>query len=83
MLANRGPQMIRRDWRPGFMIDLQLKDLRLALEAADEVGVPTLGTSIAFHLYRTLQQQGLGSEGNHAMVKALEQMTGIEVGGDR
>ena len=80
MLANRGPQMVKRDWRPGFTIDLQLKDLRLVLEAADEIGVPTLGTSIAFHLYRTLQQQGLGSEGNHAMVKALEQMTGIEVG---
>ena len=81
MLANRGPQMIERDWRPGFTIDLQLKDLRLVLEAADELGVPALGTSIAFHLYRTLQQQGLGSEGNHAMVKALEQMTGLEVGG--
>lgn len=79
MLANRGPQMIERDWRPGFTIDLQLKDIRLVLEAADELGVPTLGTSIAFHLYRTLQQQGLGAEGNHALVKALEQMTGIEL----
>lgn len=83
MLANRGPQMVERDWRPGFTIDLQLKDLRLVLEAADELGVPALGTSVAFHLYRTLQQQGLGSEGNHAMVKALEQMTGIEVGRNR
>lgn len=83
MLANRGPQMIERDWRPGFTIDLQLKDIRLVLEAADELGVPTLGTSIAFHLYRTLQQQGLGAEGNHALVKALEQMTGIEVGRGR
>lgn len=83
MLANRGPQMVERDWRPGFTIDLQLKDLRLVLEAADELGVPALGTSLAFHLYRTLQQQGLGSEGNHAMVKALEQMTGFEVGRPR
>lgn len=83
MLANRGPQMVERDWRPGFTIDLQLKDLRLVLEAADELGVPTLGTAIAFHLYRTLQQQGLGSEGNHALVKALEQMTGLEVGRPR
>ncbi len=80
MLANRGPQMVERDWRPGFTIDLQLKDLRLVLDAADELGVPALGTSLAFHLYRTLQQQGLGSDGNHALVKALEQMTGIEVG---
>ncbi|MFP5332653.1 MAG: NAD(P)-dependent oxidoreductase [Acidimicrobiia bacterium] len=83
MLANRGPQMIARDWRPGFTIDLQQKDLRLVLEAADELGVPALGTSLAFQLYRTLQTRGLGSEGNHAMVKALEGMTGIEVGGDR
>lgn len=80
MLANRGPQMVARDWRPGFTIDLQLKDIRLVLESADELGVPTLGTSIAFHLYRSLQRQGLGAEGNHAMVKALENMTGIEVG---
>jgi 3-hydroxyisobutyrate dehydrogenase-like beta-hydroxyacid dehydrogenase len=80
MLANRGPQMVVRDWRPGFTIDLQQKDLRLVLDAADELGVPALASSIAFHFYRTLQQQGLGSEGNHAMVKALERMTGIEIG---
>ncbi|HLF89929.1 MAG TPA: NAD(P)-dependent oxidoreductase, partial [Anaerolineales bacterium] len=40
MLANRGPQMIARDWRPGFTIDLQQKDLRLVLEAADQLGLP-------------------------------------------
>ena len=32
MLNNRGPQVIRRDWRPGFTVDLQQKDLRLVLE---------------------------------------------------
>ena len=72
MLSNRGPQVIARDWRPGFTIDLQQKDLRLVLEAADENGVPLLGTALVFQLYRTLQQAGLGSEGNHALVKALE-----------
>ena len=72
--------MIVRDWRPGFTIDLQQKDLRLVLEAADQLGVPLMATSVVFNLYRTLQQQGLGNEGNHALVKALEKMTGIEVG---
>ncbi len=43
MLSNRGPQVIERDWRPGFTIDLQQKDLRLVLEAADQLGVPLLG----------------------------------------
>ncbi len=80
MLTNRGPQMIRRDWAPGFTIDLQQKDLRLVLEAADEVGVPTLATAQVFQLYRSLQDRGLGGDGNHALVKALEAMAGVELG---
>ena len=81
-LSNRGPQMIERDWRPGFTIDLQQKDIRLVLEAADEMGVPLLGTGIIFQLYRALQDQGLGGDGNHALVKALENMSGIMVGSE-
>ncbi|MBK6327695.1 MAG: NAD(P)-dependent oxidoreductase [Chloroflexi bacterium] len=79
-LSNRGPQMVQRDWRPGFTIDLQQKDLRLVLEAADQFGVPTLGTGMVFQLYRTLQQQGLGGDGNHALVKALENLAGLAIG---
>ena len=60
MLANRGPQVIRDDWRPGFTIDLQQKDLRLVLDAADQLGVPTIATSTIFHLYRVLQQRRSG-----------------------
>lgn len=82
MLSNRGPQAIARDWRPGFTIDLQQKDLRLALEAADAFGVPLMGTSTCFHLYRTLQAQGLGHEGNHALIKALENLAGVQVGSE-
>lgn len=80
MLANRGPQVVERDWRPGFTIDLQQKDLRLVLEAADQLGVPLISTSMVFQLYRALQQQGLGGEGNHALVKALEDLAGFEIG---
>ena len=81
MLNNRGPQVIRRDWRPGFTIDLQQKDLRLVLEAADQLGVPAPATALVFQFYRTLQQRGLGGEGNHALVKALEQLAGREISG--
>lgn len=80
MLSNRGPQMIERDWRPGFTIDLQQKDLRLVLEAADELGVSLPGVALAFQLYRSLQARGLGGEGNHALVKALENLIGHEIG---
>jgi len=82
MLSNRGPQMIERDWAPGFTIDLQQKDLRLVLDAANDLGVPIPGTALVYQMYRALQNQGLGSEGNHALVKALEMMSGVEVGSD-
>jgi 3-hydroxyisobutyrate dehydrogenase len=71
---------MKRDWRPGFTIALQQKDLRLVLDAADELGVPLAGTSLIFNLYRTLEKMGLQEEGNHALIKALEHLSGIEVG---
>lgn len=77
MLSNRGPQVIADDWRPGFTVDLQQKDLRLVLNEADELGVPMLATSTVFQLYRTLQRDGLGSEGNHALIKAIERLAGL------
>jgi 3-hydroxyisobutyrate dehydrogenase len=80
MLSNRGPQILARDWRPGFMIDLQEKDVRLILKEADELGIPVMVSSLVFNLYRTLQIKGLGTEGNHALIKALENLAGIEVG---
>ncbi|MFQ3631924.1 NAD(P)-dependent oxidoreductase [Roseiflexus sp.] len=80
MLSNRGPQILARDWRPGFTIDLQQKDIRLVLQEADRLGVPLPGTALIHQLYRTLQARGLGHEGNHALIKALENLTGLEVG---
>ncbi len=32
MLSMRGPQILQRDWSPGFTIDLQQKDVRLVLD---------------------------------------------------
>ncbi len=79
MLSNRGPQILARDWRPGFTIALQQKDLRLVLEAADQQGAPLPGTALIFQLYRTLEARGLSGDGNHALIKALEALSGIEI----
>jgi 3-hydroxyisobutyrate dehydrogenase len=81
MWTNRGAQAIVRDWRPGFTIDLQQKDLRLVLAEAGELGLPLLATSLIHNLYLSLQAEGLGAEGNHALVKALEKLAGLQVGG--
>jgi 3-hydroxyisobutyrate dehydrogenase len=80
MLANRGPQMIADDWRPGFTIDLQQKDLRLVLDAADDDGTPLPATALIFQFYRALQASGHGQLGNHALIKALEQLLAVEQG---
>jgi len=81
MLSNRASQMLVRDFSPGFTVDLQLKDVRLALEEAERLGIPTITTGIAESLYRVLQRDGLGGEGNHALVKALERLSGVVVDG--
>jgi 3-hydroxyisobutyrate dehydrogenase len=73
--------VIERDWSPGFTIDLQQKDLRLVLEAFERLQAPAVGTALISQLYATLQRRGLGDEGNHALVKALEHLAGLEVGG--
>ncbi len=81
MLNNRGPQVIKRDFRPGFTIDLQQKDLRLVLEAGDELGLPLTLTSMCHGMYNVLQRQGYGGEGNHALARAVEQLAGIVIEG--
>ena len=80
MLSNRGTQAIVRDFEPGFTIDLQQKDLRLVLEAADALGIPLPMTGQIFQLYRSLQERGLGGEGNHALIMALENLAGMQIG---
>ncbi len=79
MFTNRAPQIMARDWTPGFTTGLQQKDLRLVLAAADKSGVPLPITAQIFHLYRTLEAQGLSDEGNHNLIKALEHLAGFEV----
>lgn len=78
MLSNRAPQIIHGDWSPGFTIDLQQKDLRLALAEAERLGVPAGLTSSASQLYRILQREGQGSLGNHALIIPLERLAGVE-----
>lgn len=80
-LNNLGPRILKRDFAPGFTIRNQQKDLRLALEAADAMGLPLLGTSLIHNLFRTLEAEGLADEGTQALVKSLERLTGVTVKG--
>jgi 3-hydroxyisobutyrate dehydrogenase len=79
MLSNLAPKVIRRDWTPSFSIELQLKDLRIALETADSLGVPLLGTSQVFQLYRSIAARGGDQDGNHSLIQALEALAGFRI----
>jgi 2-hydroxy-3-oxopropionate reductase len=75
MLENLGPQVIAKDDSAGFRIDLQLKDLRLAGEAAFEKGLPLPGLAMATSLYLEARAHGEGSNGNQAMFRTYDRLT--------
>lgn len=73
-LSNLGPKMFAGDFAPGFMIDLQQKDLRLVLDYAREKNLPLLATSLVHQLLTAAQSAGRGGEGTQALVAVLQQM---------
>jgi len=75
-LANLGPKMAKRDFAPGFMIDLQQKDLRLALETARELKLPVPALSLVHQLFMSCQARGEGQDGTQALIKSFERLGG-------
>ena len=79
-LINLAPRIIKRDFQPGFMIDLMQKDLKLVMETVEAAKLPLPVTSLIHQMYYSLQCQGEGKAGTQALVKALERLTGVQVG---
>lgn len=79
MLENLASKIAERDFRPGFMVRLAQKDLRLALNLADELHVSVPGTALTHQLYRAIEASDQGGEGIQALAKALEKLAGFEV----
>ncbi len=79
-IQNLAPRILQRDFRPGFKVAHQQKDLRLALEVAGERFVPLPGTSLVHQLFAAIEADGLGAEGTQSLVKAVEKLAGVQVG---
>jgi 3-hydroxyisobutyrate dehydrogenase len=75
-LANQGPKMFDADYRPGFMIDLQQKDLRLVMQAAGQSSTPIPATALAHQLLCAAQAAGRGREGTQALYAVLRALAG-------
>lgn len=73
-LSNLGPKMVANDFAPGFMIDLQQKDLKLAIEAAREMKLPLPALSMVHQFFAGCQAAGEGKEGTQALIKSLKRL---------
>lgn len=79
MLTHLAPRVLKGDWEPGFMVKLQQKDLRLALEAAAQMNLPLPGTALVHQLFRAVEAEGLGNKGTQSLIHALEKLGNFTV----
>lgn len=67
------------NFEPGFMIDLQYKDLQLAIDTAKDLGIPLLLGNVAQQQYETARAKGFGREDISAVIKLGEELAGVKV----
>jgi 2-hydroxy-3-oxopropionate reductase len=76
VLDAKGATMSRRQFAPGFRIDLHHKDMGIALEAGRALGLPLPLTGTVAQLFIAARAQGLGALDHSALLAALENMAG-------
>ena len=75
-LTNNGARLLKGDHEPGFKVKDYLKDLRLIMEAAADVNMPLVGTSVVHQMFRSLEAEGLTQKGTQAVILAVEKLAG-------
>ena len=68
---NLGKKAFSRNFKPGFALDLAHKDLRLALQMADEVGLPGMVAPQVMNLMRIARGKGWGVDDSWLCVASL------------
>ena len=71
-MSNLGPRVLKGDFEPGFMAHPQQKDLKLVLQAANDIQPSLPGVSLAHQLFIIVQRLGGSEEGTQALIKAYE-----------
>ncbi|NHN28919.1 NAD(P)-dependent oxidoreductase [Paenibacillus sp. S3N08] len=71
-LSNLGPRIIDGNFEPGFFVKHFIKDMGIAIEAADEMGLQTHGLKLAKSLYEQLKEMGEENSGTQALYKIYE-----------
>ena len=73
------PMMMDGNFKPGFRIDLHIKDLNNALDTGHGLGTPMVLTSMVQEMMQWLHNNGCGSDDHSAILKYYEKITGCEV----
>ena len=76
ILERKAPAMLRRDFTPGFRVELHHKDMGIVTAAAREAGVVIpLGAAVA-QLLASLHARGDGGLDHSALLKLVEELSG-------
>jgi 3-hydroxyisobutyrate dehydrogenase len=73
-----GPRMLARNFEPGFYVEHFIKDMGIALAEAERMNISLPGLSLAKQLYECVRAIGYGRKGTHALLLALEHISGIK-----
>lgn len=68
-LANLVPRMVEGDFEPGFYIKHFIKDMKIALDEAEKMGMDVPGLSLSKSLYEGLAEAGEENSGTQALYK--------------
>ncbi len=77
-LDNLAPRIVNGNFDPGFFVEHFIKDMGIALDEANRMGLCLPGLALAKQLYVALQAQGHGRDGTHALELALARLAGID-----
>jgi 2-hydroxy-3-oxopropionate reductase len=79
ILENTAPFMLAGDDAPGFRIALQVKDLRIANDSAQQSATYLPGLSTVLGLYTEAIAHGQVGDGNQSLYRVYERLTGATI----
>ena len=71
-LTNLAPRILRDDYEPGFFVRHFIKDMQIAIDSSEAMGIPIPGLKVAKAKFDQIADQGLDNKGTQAVIKAYE-----------
>lgn len=78
VMEAKGPMMLAGNFKPGFKIDLHIKDLANAIETGHDVGVPLPLTASVMEILQALKVDGKGQNDHSGIVQFYEKLAKVE-----